>query len=195
MFLCNCRSTIFVCLPWTTKSCRGTTGTREEKWRRSHHWNGNVIILMKFSSLAALKVVILTTFGAASDENFIKMMTFSFQWLPWWLKGCCSGFHSDRSMHVIGQSNETQGGTREAEVSLRSSRLNGAAYNRTHFFYVATKVPSSIQSANRGNASFLPRLRNLSAANILGDVCATVIMVTSRGLMQGINMEKSSQGC
>ena len=34
---------------------------------------------MKFSSLAALKVVILTTFGAASDENFIKMMTFSFQ--------------------------------------------------------------------------------------------------------------------
>ena len=43
------------------------------------HWNGNVIILMKFSSLAALKVVILTTFGAASDENFIKMMTFSFQ--------------------------------------------------------------------------------------------------------------------
>ena len=44
------------------------------------HWNGNVIILTKFSSLAALKVVILTTFGAASDENFIKMMTFSFQW-------------------------------------------------------------------------------------------------------------------
>ena len=43
------------------------------------HWNGNVIILTKFSSLAALKVVILTTFGAASDENFIKMMTFSFQ--------------------------------------------------------------------------------------------------------------------
>ena len=46
----------------------------------SVHWNGNVIILTKFSSLAALKVVILTTFGAASDENFIKMMTFSFQW-------------------------------------------------------------------------------------------------------------------
>ena len=35
---------------------------------------------MKFSSLAALEVVILTTSSAASDENFIKMMTFSFQW-------------------------------------------------------------------------------------------------------------------
>ena len=35
---------------------------------------------MKFSSLAALEVVILTTFSAASDENFIKMKTFPFQW-------------------------------------------------------------------------------------------------------------------
>ena len=34
---------------------------------------------MKFSSLAALEVVILTTFSAASDENFIKMKTFPFQ--------------------------------------------------------------------------------------------------------------------
>ena len=43
------------------------------------HWNENVFILMKSSSLAAPKVVKMTTFGAASDENFIKMMTFSFQ--------------------------------------------------------------------------------------------------------------------
>ena len=43
------------------------------------HWNENVVILMKSSSLAALKVVILTTIGAASDEDFIKMTTFSFQ--------------------------------------------------------------------------------------------------------------------
>ena len=43
------------------------------------HWNGNVI-LMAFSSLVALKVVTLTTFSATSDENFIKMMTFLFQW-------------------------------------------------------------------------------------------------------------------
>ena len=38
--------------------------------------------LMKVSSLAAPKVVILTTFGAASDEDFIKMKTFSFQCTP-----------------------------------------------------------------------------------------------------------------
>ena len=33
------------------------------------HWNGNVDILMKFSSLVALEVVILTNSGVASDEN------------------------------------------------------------------------------------------------------------------------------
>ena len=44
-------------------------------------WNGNIIILMKLSSLAALKVVILTTFSAASDDNFIKMTKFSFHWM------------------------------------------------------------------------------------------------------------------
>ena len=54
-----------------------------------YHWNGNVVILMKFSSMAALKVVILTTFSAANDEDFVKMTTFSCQWykngiLPVW---------------------------------------------------------------------------------------------------------------
>ena len=43
------------------------------------HWNGNVIILMKFSSLAAREVVKMTTYSATSDENFIKMITFPFQ--------------------------------------------------------------------------------------------------------------------
>ena len=43
------------------------------------HWNENVVILTKFSSLAALEVVILTTSSAASDDNFIKMKTFPFQ--------------------------------------------------------------------------------------------------------------------
>ena len=60
----------------------------ENKQYQPIHWNENVVILMKFSSLAALEVVILTTFSAASDENFIKMKTFPFQctlldmWLP-----------------------------------------------------------------------------------------------------------------
>ena len=44
------------------------------------HWNKNVVILTKFSSLAALEIVILTTSSAASDENFIKMTTLLFQW-------------------------------------------------------------------------------------------------------------------
>ena len=48
-----------------------------------HHWNGKVFILMKCSSLAALEVVKMTTSSAASDENFVKMTTFLFQWC-WW---------------------------------------------------------------------------------------------------------------
>ena len=42
------------------------------------HWNENVFILMKFSSLAALKVVKMTTSSAASDENFVKRRHFRF---------------------------------------------------------------------------------------------------------------------
>ena len=37
------------------------------------YWNGNVVILMEFSSLPAQKIVILTTFSAAIDEDFVKM--------------------------------------------------------------------------------------------------------------------------
>ena len=44
------------------------------------HGNGDVFILTKFSSLAALKVVKMTTFSAASGENFVKMKTYPFQW-------------------------------------------------------------------------------------------------------------------
>ena len=41
-------------------------------------WNENVVILMKFSLLAAPEVVKMTTSGVTSDENFVKM-TFPFQ--------------------------------------------------------------------------------------------------------------------
>ena len=42
------------------------------------HWNGNVVILIKFSSQAELKVVKMTASSAASDENFVKITTFLF---------------------------------------------------------------------------------------------------------------------
>ena len=45
----------------------------------AQHWNGNVI-LKTFLSLAALKVVKMTTFSVASDENVIKITTFPCQW-------------------------------------------------------------------------------------------------------------------
>ena len=40
-----------------------------------------VFTLTKFSKLAALEVVKLTTSSAASDKKFVNMMTFSFQWV------------------------------------------------------------------------------------------------------------------
>ena len=42
------------------------------------HWNENVVILTKFSSLAALEVVKMTTSSAASDQNVIKWRHFCF---------------------------------------------------------------------------------------------------------------------
>ena len=71
-----------------TESCH-FDNFRCSQWWKFHQNDdifGNVIILTKFSSLAALKVVILTTFGAASDENFIKMMTFSLQCRQWQIR-------------------------------------------------------------------------------------------------------------
>ena len=63
------------------KSCKVILMRFQYTNKTVEHWNGNVFILMKFSSLAALKVVKMTTSSAASDENFIKMTTFSFQWV------------------------------------------------------------------------------------------------------------------
>ena len=42
------------------------------------HWNRNAVILTKFSPLAALQDVILTTFSVASDEDFVKITPFCF---------------------------------------------------------------------------------------------------------------------
>ena len=56
-------------------------------WEFDIHWDWNVI-LTKFSPLAAMKGIILTTSNAASDENFAKMKTLKFQCpLQWRLNG------------------------------------------------------------------------------------------------------------
>ena len=44
------------------------------------HWNENIFVLMKLSSLTALEVVLLTTSSAPNDKHFVKMIFF--QWLP-----------------------------------------------------------------------------------------------------------------
>ena len=45
-----------------------------------HLWNRNIVVLTKWSSLAAPEVVIMTTPGAVNDDNFVKMKTFVLQW-------------------------------------------------------------------------------------------------------------------
>ena len=42
----------------------------------SARWNGYVVILQKFSSVAVLEVVKVTTSIGTGDENFIKITTF-----------------------------------------------------------------------------------------------------------------------
>ena len=52
---------------------------RREGKDRHIHCNGNEVILTKFSSLAPSEVANMTTFGAAGDENFIKMTAYPVQ--------------------------------------------------------------------------------------------------------------------
>ena len=61
---------------WNSSLCIDTIITQTLQ-----HRNGNVFILMKYWSLVVLEVVRMTTSSAASDWNFIKMTTFSFQWI------------------------------------------------------------------------------------------------------------------
>ena len=93
---CRCCSVRQVTLTWNEYSDklnkiyhRVTDATvsagHPEYFRSRGHWNGKVIILTKFSPQAALEVVVSTTSSAASDENFIKMAAFPFQWRgPLW---------------------------------------------------------------------------------------------------------------
>ena len=73
-------------IQWTSLTNAGAAiaACRELAGLQQIHWNENVVVLMKSSSLAALKVVKMTTFSAASDENFIKMTTFPFQCCSWY---------------------------------------------------------------------------------------------------------------
>ena len=68
------KSPLIQVIVWRQTGC-----TYDDPFHWGIHWNKNVVILTKFSSLAALEVVILTTSSAASDEHFIKMKTFPFQ--------------------------------------------------------------------------------------------------------------------
>ena len=56
---------------WVQCAVIGSSGpqhsTYHEIWTGVCHWNENIVILMKFSSLAALEVVILTTSSAATQ--------------------------------------------------------------------------------------------------------------------------------
>ena len=69
-------------LNWLCKS-----KTKKHQWNRNVGMSlaspGYVVILMKFSSPTSPAVVKMTTAGAAGDENFMKIMTHTFQWLAY----------------------------------------------------------------------------------------------------------------
>ena len=66
----------------------------------SIHQNGYLLILTKISPLTALKVVILATFSAVKDENFVKM-TFPFHCLKNQLSGFLYFFYTcDVILHI-----------------------------------------------------------------------------------------------
>ena len=48
-------------------------------WNMIVLWKGNVVILIKFSSLTALEGVKMTTWNSIIDENIVKMTTLQFQ--------------------------------------------------------------------------------------------------------------------
>ena len=66
------RQTALTTIPFRLKKLKGVKFTLV-------HWNRNAIILTIFSLLAAPEVVKMTTSGAASNENIVKMTTFLFQ--------------------------------------------------------------------------------------------------------------------
>ena len=53
-------------------------GTISDKF--VNRWTGNDVILTTFLSMAAPKVVKMTTFGAASDKSVVKITKFRCQW-------------------------------------------------------------------------------------------------------------------
>ena len=75
----------------TTPTLRPKRPRVKNRCETGLHWNENVVILTKSSSLAALKVVKMTTFSAASDENFIKMTTFPFQCITYTVESLRKG--------------------------------------------------------------------------------------------------------
>ena len=73
--------------------------------REAIQWNRNVVIWMKFLSLAATEVAIVTTSGLADDKNFIQMKRFppgfhfSVMTVSFWADGTC--YQSNNSGQIL----------------------------------------------------------------------------------------------
>ena len=106
---------------------------------RVPHWNENVVVLMKSSSLAALKVVKMTTFSAASDENFIKMTTFPFQ--------CIETTPNNPKQPQTTTNNHTK--TRQNKTSLRNDWYT--VYASPSHVKLSTEPPGRIARARQSH--------------------------------------------
>ena len=105
----------------------GITTTKQSKTQL--HWKRSVIILTEFSSLTAPKVVKTRIFGAASNGNFIEMMTFHDDVIKW--KRFPYYWPFVRGIHRSPVNSPHKGQWREALIfSLICAWINGWVNNR-----------------------------------------------------------------
>ena len=109
---------------------------------------------MKSSSLAALKVVILTTFGAASDEDFIKMTTFSFQ--------CCARalkFQQKLYMNIAATPNDNQNIFIHLTLDYSKFRITGSLWGESiHSLPAATDPDPPSQHTHTHKGSVIKKM-------------------------------------
>ena len=119
------------------------------------NWNGNVVILTIFSSLAAPKVVKMTIFGVTSDENFNEIILFPFQ---------CIRVHIHVIGHDIGHVSEVYSVTvnPNSQFSYLLAYITGPLLNSANLMSSHFRMPLA---ANALKCSFVMRMCVLGRQN------------------------------
>ena len=93
---------------------------------RGTTWKQKCRLLTKFSSLTTLEVVILTIFSAASNENFLKMTIYPFQWRVFQSSSTCLAINV--SLHMYGSAEGPPRGVKNRNLVSHPDDLRMEAY-------------------------------------------------------------------